>query len=230
MMKRPQYFPAAPAGRAFGVRRMRRHPSHPGAADSPAKRVPIWSCAAALAVCLAGCAPDGAAPDDGAGDNAEATEPRASESSDTAATESAGDAAGQAEQPHTAVAAGGTFLDENATREGVVTTASGLQYEVLVSGSGATPGATDTVTTHYHGTFEDGRVFDSSVERGVPASFPVDRVIAGWTEALQMMRVGDKWRIVCPPDLAYGERGRGGIPPNSTLVFEVELLGIEPSG
>ena len=112
----------------------------------------------------------------------------------------------------------------------MVTTGSGLQYEILVSGNGATPGPTDTVTTHYHGTFLDGRVFDSSVERGVPASFRVDGVIKGWTEALQMMKVGDKWKIVCPPDLAYGERGRSGIPPNSTLIFEIELLGVQPSG
>ena len=118
----------------------------------------------------------------------------------------------------------------NAERSGIVTTDSGLQYEVLKSGNGATPGPTDTVTTHYHGTFVDGRVFDSSVERGVPASFRVDGVIKGWTEALQLMKVGDKWKIVCPPDLAYGERGRSGIPPNSTLTFEIELLDVQPSG
>ena len=145
---------------------MKRPPSNP---------LPIWSFAAVLAVCLAGCAP-------------------------------------------------------NAESSGIVTTDSGLQYEVLVSGDGATPGPTDTVTTHYHGTFVDGRVFDSSVERGVPASFRVDGVIKGWTEALQLMKVGDKWKIVCPPDLAYGERGRSGIPPNSTLTFEVELLDVQPSG
>lgn len=121
-------------------------------------------------------------------------------------------------------------LDESAERTDVVTTDSGLQYQILVSGNGATPGPMDTVTTHYHGTFLDGGVFDSSVERGVPASFRVDRVIKGWTEALQMMKVGDKWRIVCPSDLAYGERGRSGIPPNSTLVFEIELLAVRPSG
>ena len=101
---------------------------------------------------------------------------------------------------------------------------------MLASGDGATPGPTDTVTTHYHGTFVDGRIFDSSVQRGVPASFPVDRVIKGWTEALQMMKVGDKWKIVCPPDLAYGEQGRSGIPPHSTLIFEVELLDVKTSG
>ena len=121
-----------------------------------------------------------------------------------------------------------TFMQENAARPEVVTTESGLQYEVLVEGSGAKPSATDTVVTHYHGTLTDGTVFDSSVERGSPASFPVNRVIAGWTEALQMMGVGSKWRLVIPPELAYGARGAGGaIPPNATLVFEVELLDIQ---
>ena len=120
--------------------------------------------------------------------------------------------------------------DGAATDAGIVTTDSGLQYEVLVSGDGATPGPTDVVTTHYHGTFVDGRIFDSSVQKGVPASFRVDGVIKGWTEALQMMKVGDKWRIVCPPDLAYGEQGWATIPPNSTLVFEIELLDVQPSG
>ena len=121
-----------------------------------------------------------------------------------------------------------TFMEENAARPEVTTTASGLQYEVLVEGTGPTPSATDTVVTHYHGTLTDGTVFDSSVERGSPASFPVNRVIAGWTEALQMMGVGSKWRLVIPPELAYGERGAGGaIPPNATLVFEVELLEIQ---
>lgn len=124
----------------------------------------------------------------------------------------------------------GASTDSPKAEPVVVTTDSGLQYEVLKSGNGATPGPTDTVTTHYHGTFVDGRVFDSSVERGVPASFRVDGVIKGWTEALQLMKVGDKWKIVCPPDLAYGERGRSGIPPNSTLTFEIELLDVQPSG
>ena len=109
----------------------------------------------------------------------------------------------------------------------MTTLESGLQYEVLVEGSGPKPSAEDTVVTHYHGTLTDGTVFDSSVERGSPASFPVNRVIPGWTEALQLMGVGSKWRLVIPPELAYGERGAGGaIPPNSTLVFEVELLEI----
>jgi len=125
-------------------------------------------------------------------------------------------------------ASGETFMAENAARPEVTTTESGLQYEILVEGTGPKPQATDTVVTHYHGTLIDGTVFDSSVERGSPASFPVNRVIPGWTEALQMMAVGSKWRLVIPPQLAYGERGAGGaIPPNSTLVFEVELLEIQ---
>ena len=125
-------------------------------------------------------------------------------------------------------ASGESFMEENAARPEVTTTASGLQYEVLIEGTGPMPSATDTVVTHYHGTLTDGTVFDSSVERGSPASFPVNRVIAGWTEALQMMGVGSKWRLVIPPNLAYGESGAGAaIPPNATLVFEVELLEIQ---
>ena len=125
-------------------------------------------------------------------------------------------------------ASGESFMEENAARPEVTTTASGLQYEVLIEGTGPMPSATDTVVTHYHGTLTDGTVFDSSVERGSPASFPVNRVIAGWTEALQMMGVGSKWRLVIPPNLAYGEGGAGAaIPPNATLVFEVELLEIQ---
>ena len=99
---------------------------------------------------------------------------------------------------------------------------------MLVEGTDPKPSATYTVVTHYHGTLTDGTVFDSSVERGSPATFPVNRVIAGWTEALQMMGTGSKWRLVIPSELAYGERGAGGaIPPNATLVFEVELLEIQ---
>jgi FKBP-type peptidyl-prolyl cis-trans isomerase len=105
-----------------------------------------------------------------------------------------------------------------------ITTDSGLQYEVLVEGDGATPGPTDTVSAHYHGTFEDGRVFDSSVDRGEPIDLPVNGVIQGWQEALQMMKEGDKWRLTVPPQLGYGERGAGPIPGNATLVFEVELI------
>lgn len=125
------------------------------------------------------------------------------------------------------IADGKAFLAANKAKPGVKTTASGLQYEVLKAGTGATPKATSTVKTHYHGTLTDGTVFDSSVERNDPAEFPVNRVIPGWTEALQMMKVGDKWRIVLPSELAYGERGAGAdIGPNAVLVFEVELLDI----
>jgi FKBP-type peptidyl-prolyl cis-trans isomerase FklB len=119
------------------------------------------------------------------------------------------------------------FLAENAAREGVKTTASGLQYEVLKSGEGASPGLTDKVTVHYHGTLISGEIFDSSIQRNEPATFPVNGVIPGWTEALQMMKVGDKWKITIPSNLAYGERGAGNkIGPNETLLFEVELLKI----
>ena len=126
-----------------------------------------------------------------------------------------------------AISAGQAFLDENAKKEGVTTTASGLQYEVLTNGTGATPVETDQVTVHYHGTLVDGTVFDSSVERGQPATFPVNGVIPGWVEALQLMNVGSKYKLYIPSDLAYGERGAGGsIGPNETLIFEVELLSI----
>lgn len=124
-------------------------------------------------------------------------------------------------------AAGDKFLADNAKRDGVKTTESGLQYEVISAGSGESPKPEDKVTVHYHGTLVSGEVFDSSVQRGEPASFPVNGVIPGWTEALQMMKTGDKWKIFIPPALAYGERGAGGkIGPNETLIFEVELLGI----
>ena len=106
----------------------------------------------------------------------------------------------------------------------MITTESGLQYKVLVEGAGATPGPTDTVSAHYHGTFEDGRVFDSSVDRGEPIDLPVNGVIAGWQEALQMMKEGDKWRLVVPSELGYGAAGVGPVPGNTTLVFEVELI------
>ena len=119
------------------------------------------------------------------------------------------------------------FLAENAKKEGVTSTDSGLQYEVLTKGDGASPSAENSVTVHYTGTLIDGTVFDSSVERGTPATFGVSQVIPGWTEALQLMSVGDKWRLVIPSELAYGARGSGAkIGPNSTLVFEVELLKI----
>ncbi len=120
------------------------------------------------------------------------------------------------------------FLEANAAREGVTTTDSGLQYEVLEAGSGAKPTAQSTVLTHYHGTLIDGTVFDSSVERGEPAEFGVTQVIPAWTEALLMMSVGDKWRIACPPVLAYGAQGAGdSIPPNTALVFEIHLIEIK---
>ena len=116
----------------------------------------------------------------------------------------------------------------NAAREEVSTTDSGLQYEVLETGSGDKPGPQSNVVTHYHGTLVDGTVFDSSVERGEPAEFGVHQVIPAWTEALQMMSVGDKWRIACPPTLAYGEQGAGdAIPPNTALVFEIHLIAIK---
>ncbi len=122
------------------------------------------------------------------------------------------------------------YLTENAKKEGMTVTDSGLQYEVLASGDGEMPQAEDVVKVHYHGTLIDGSVFDSSVERGAPATFPVNRVISGWTEALQLMKVGDKWRLHIPADLAYGEQSPSPkIPANSALVFEVELLGIEKS-
>ena len=120
------------------------------------------------------------------------------------------------------------FRDGFAAQDGVTTLPSGLMYEVLVEGPGEKPTIDDTVETHYHGTLMDGTVFDSSVERDSPATFPVSGVIKGWTEALQLMAVGSKWKLVVPSDLAYGERGAGGdIGPNATLVFEVELLAIK---
>ena len=123
---------------------------------------------------------------------------------------------------------GEAFHAANKQKEGVVTLPSGLQYKVLKSGNGKSPKATDTVTTHYKGTLLDGKVFDSSYDRGEPTSFPVNQVIKGWTEALQLMKVGDKWQLFIPGELAYGERGAGGvIGPNATLVFEIELLGVE---
>lgn len=126
-----------------------------------------------------------------------------------------------------AISQGKEFLEENAQKEGVITTASGLQYQVLVEGQGAMPSAKDEVTVHYHGTLIDGTVFDSSVDRGEPTTFPVNGVISGWQEALQLMKVGSKYKLFIPSDLAYGERGAGGvIGPNSTLIFEVELLSI----
>ncbi|MDD4108580.1 MAG: FKBP-type peptidyl-prolyl cis-trans isomerase [Prolixibacteraceae bacterium] len=123
--------------------------------------------------------------------------------------------------------AGNSFLEENRKRDGVTVTGSGLQYEILKEGTGSKPTSEDQVRVHYHGTLLDGKVFDSSVDRGEPVVFGVTQVIPGWTEALQLMSEGSKWKIYLPSELAYGERGAGGdIGPNSTLIFEVELLEI----
>jgi FKBP-type peptidyl-prolyl cis-trans isomerase FklB len=123
---------------------------------------------------------------------------------------------------------GEVFLAENAKKEGVTTLASGLQYKVIKSGSGPKPKLTDEVTTHYRGTLIDGTEFDSSYKRGKPTSFPVNGVIAGWTEALQLMPVGSKWQLFIPSNLAYGARGAGrDIGPNATLIFDIELLAIK---
>ena len=133
----------------------------------------------------------------------------------------------EAEQGKTLAAAGEAFLAENARKPGVTVTASGLQYEVITQGTGAIPTRTSKVKTHYHGTLIDGTVFDSSVNRGQPIDFPVNGVIAGWTEALQLMPVGSKWRLYIPHNLAYGERGAGAsIKPYSALIFDVELIDI----
>ncbi len=133
----------------------------------------------------------------------------------------------QAEQAKVAAEAGEKFLADNANKDGVIVLESGLQYEIITEGSGDKPTAESTISAHYHGTLIDGSVFDSSVERGQPAQFPVNRVIPGWTEALQLMPVGSKWRLYIPHNLAYGAQGSGGrIPPYSALVFDVELLEI----
>ena len=126
------------------------------------------------------------------------------------------------------LAASEAFLTENGQRDGVVTLESGLQYQIMESGpDGPSPTTSDSVLAHYHGTLTDGSVFDSSVDRGEPATFGVSQVISGWTEALQLMSVGDKWRLYIHPDMAYGEASpTPAIPPNSALIFEVELLEI----
>jgi len=122
---------------------------------------------------------------------------------------------------------GEAFLAENAKKDGVVTLPSGLQYKVITPGTGKTPKATDKVKTHYRGTLINGTEFDSSYKRGKPATFPVNRVIAGWTEALQLMKEGAKWQLFIPANLAYGQRGAGGkIGPNATLIFDIELLSV----
>lgn len=133
--------------------------------------------------------------------------------------------------PPAAAPAAGSAVPRLGTATGVArtTTASGLVFEHVQTGNGPTPKATDTVRVHYRGTFQDGREFDSSYKRGQPTSFPLNRVIPCWTEAVQMMRPGGKARITCPPEIAYGERGAGGvIPPNATLNFEIELISIGP--
>jgi len=123
--------------------------------------------------------------------------------------------------------AGMDFLEANKQKPGVVSLPSGLQYEVITEGEGIKPLATQNVTCHYHGTLIDGTVFDSSVKRGQPATFPLNAVIKGWTEGLQLMNTGSKWRFFIPPQLAYGDRQvSAAIGPNSTLIFEVELLGV----
>ncbi|MGE5301114.1 MAG: FKBP-type peptidyl-prolyl cis-trans isomerase [Acidobacteriota bacterium] len=125
---------------------------------------------------------------------------------------------------------GEAFLAENKKKEGVKTLPDGLQYKVITEGKGASPKATDTVTVNYRGTFIDGKEFDSSYKRNQPATFAVNGVIPGWTEALQLMKEGSKWQLFIPAKLAYGERGAGGvIGPNATLIFEVELLSIKPT-
>jgi FKBP-type peptidyl-prolyl cis-trans isomerase FklB len=123
--------------------------------------------------------------------------------------------------------AGEEFLSQNKQKPGVTELPSGLQYEIITEGTGPKPTAYNTVTCHYHGTLTDGTIFDSSVQRGKPASFPLNQVIKGWTEGLQLMATGSKWRFFIPPHLGYGDRQVGPtIGPNSTLIFEVELLSI----
>lgn len=133
--------------------------------------------------------------------------------------------AARAAEAEKQLAAGKAYLEKNKAKPGVKVTASGLQYEVLKSGNGGPkPGPTSQVKVHYHGTLTDGHVFDSSVQRNEPLEIGLDSVIKGWTEGLQLMSVGDKWKFTVPPDIGYGPRGQGDIPPNAVLIFEVELL------
>ncbi len=125
---------------------------------------------------------------------------------------------------------GAAFLEENKSKDGISVTNSGLQYKVLTPGDGKSPGSGDKVKVHYRGTLLDGTQFDSSYDRGTPAEFQVTQVIAGWTEALQLMKVGAKWQLFIPSELAYGERGRPSIPANSVLIFEVELIEVVETG
>lgn len=191
---------------------------------SVARHVAIPMAAVGLLVIVTACTPDVPPPAQSAEPAPDAAETPAD------AAETPADVETSPEPTVTPLEAGQAFLSENALRANVVTTASGLQYEVLTSGEGAAPGPRDIVTTHYHGTFIDGRVFDSSVERGTPTTFTVDRVIRGWQEGLQLMQVGDKWRLYVPSDLAYGADGIRGIGPNETLIFEVELLDVQRRG
>jgi len=135
-------------------------------------------------------------------------------------------AAKQAKEAAENLAAGTAFLEANKAKEGVKVLPSGLQYKVVKEGTGNTPTADDKVKTHYRGTLIDGTEFDSSYKRNQPAEFGVTKVIKGWTEALQLMKVGGKWELYIPANLAYGQRGRPSIPANSTLIFEIELLEI----
>jgi FKBP-type peptidyl-prolyl cis-trans isomerase FklB len=133
----------------------------------------------------------------------------------------------QKQESNGLAAAGEQFLKQNATRAGITVTASGLQYEVLENGSGKKPSTASRVRVHYEGTLVDGTVFDSSIQRGEPIEFPVNGVIAGWTEALQLMQEGARWKLYIPHELGYGARGAGGvIGPYSTLIFEVELIAV----
>ena len=125
------------------------------------------------------------------------------------------------------LAEGKAFLEENKKKEGVKTLSSGLQYKVLTEGSGKTPKAADNVTVNYKGTLINGAEFDNSYKRGKPTTFQVNKVVKGWTEALQLMKEGSKWQLFIPPELGYGERGAGPVPPNSTLNFEVELISVK---
>lgn len=133
-----------------------------------------------------------------------------------------------AEKGKAKMAEGQKFLEDNKKKEGIQVTSTGLQYKIIKSGDGASPKATSEVSVHYEGKLTNGKVFDSSIQRGQPASFPLNRVIPGWTEALQRMKVGDKWQLFIPSNLAYGEEGRAPvIGPNEVLVFEVELLEVK---
>ena len=179
-----------------------------------------------LLACLGGCSqPEEAAETP---ESAEAAGNEVNEALDVP-TEEVARADGLAEDMAGQLDPGRAYLLFNARKPDVTVTPSGLQFEVLKSGEGQSPGPTSLVVTHYEGSFIDGRVFDSSLKRGQPAEFPVNGVIPGWTEALQMMQEGDKWRLVIPSELAYGKRGAGGgrIPPDSVLVFEVELIEVK---